>query len=129
LAPSRRVSPSLNAFKIRCEWHDRERLARVAAESAEPELALTAELARFLFDQGLNPVTRIRTGGLEPDVFDPLPPSSLYVEAKRYRSSSGARRHILAGLPQIHDTAGRLRGSAYQIEEVFYFIFREGGPR
>ena len=119
----------LQRFKQRCEWHDRDRLALLAMSGGAPEDALTAELARFLFDQGLNPVTRMRVGGLEPDVFDPLPASSLYVEAKRYASSKGARTHIRAGLPQIHDTAGRLRGSRYAVEEVFYVIFRQGGPR
>jgi hypothetical protein len=119
----------LQRFKLRCEWHDRHRLERLARDGTEPELALTSELARFLFDQGLNPVTRMRVGGLEPDIFEPLPVSSLYVEAKRYSSSNGARRHIRDGLPQIHDTAGRLRGSAYEIDEVFYVVFRQGGPR
>jgi len=119
----------LDRFKLRCEWHDRERLHQLAHASDEPELTLTAELARFLFDQGLNPVTRMRVGGLEPDVFDPLPASSLYVEAKRYATSNGARAHIRAGLPQIHDTAGRLRGGPYEVDEVFYVVFRQGGPR
>jgi hypothetical protein len=71
---------------------------------------------------------KFRSRGRAPDVFDPLP-SSLYVEAKRYRTSEGARAHIRDGLPQIHDTAGRLLGSPYEVDEVFYVTFRQGGPR
>lgn len=115
-------------FRTRCEWHDRERLF-VLADQRAGELALTAELARFLFDQGLNPVTRMRAAELEPDVFDPSVASALYVEAKRYKTGSNARKHIISGLSQVHDTAGRMRGTPYAVDEVFYVVFRQGGPR
>jgi hypothetical protein len=49
---------------------------------------LTVELARFLFDQGLNPLTKPLIGGLEPDLLDSSVPSAFYVEAKQYVGSA-----------------------------------------
>jgi hypothetical protein len=43
----------IQRFKLRCEWHDRDRLAALADDDAMPggpEDRLTGELARYLFD-------------------------------------------------------------------------------
>ena len=114
-------------FKGRCEWHDRDRLRLLALGAQAPEEALTAELARWLYDHGLNPLTRARAAGLEPDVLDPTEAPSFYIEAKRYRRS--ARSYLVRGVHQVNDTVGRLYGSAYEVHEAFYVVFREGGPR
>jgi hypothetical protein len=54
-------------FKTRCEWYDRERLTEEAEKAkGSAENRLTAELALFLFDQGLNPRVRARVSNLEP---------------------------------------------------------------
>ncbi len=49
-------------FKARCEWHDRERLGRLAddvqAAGRSAEHALRDELTLYLFDQGLKPSRR-----------------------------------------------------------------------
>jgi hypothetical protein len=119
----------IRRFKNRCEWHDRDRLRKIAEASSAPEEDLTAELVRWLFDQGLSPLTKPRTGGLEPDVLDPSFRPTLYVEAKRYRASRHARSHIRRGVQQVQDTAARLHGTPYEIHEVFLVVFREGGPR
>jgi hypothetical protein len=52
-------------YKERCEWHDRARLRAIASEATARENALTAEFARWLFDQGLSPITRPLTGDLQ----------------------------------------------------------------
>ena len=116
-------------FKNRCEWHDRDRLRALATDSSTPEDDLAAEFARWLFDQGLSPLTKARTGGLEPDILDPSLKPTVYVEAKRYRSSSHARGDIRNGVQQVHDTVARLLGTPYEVDEAFLVVFREAGPR
>lgn len=116
-------------FKNRCEWHDRDRLRDLASGSTTPEDDLAAEFARWLFDQGLSPLTKARAGGLEPDILDPSLTPTVYVEAKRYRSSSNARAHIRNGVMQVHDTVARLHGTPYEVREAFLLVFREAGPR
>jgi hypothetical protein len=119
----------IKRFKLRCEWHDRMRMAAVAEDESPPrgpEDKLTAELARYVYDQGLNPLTKPLAGGLEPDLFDPS--ARFYVEAKQYRASS-ARAYIHKGFAQLIDTVNKFRGSPiYEVEEAFYVIFRRSGP-
>lgn len=117
----------LQRFRVRCEWHDRDRLRQLAAgDKRRAEEILTAELSRWLFDEGLTPLSKPLAGGLEPDLLDP---ATLYVEAKRYRDASGARHHIVQGMWQVHDTIARLHGTPHAVKEAFYVVFREGGPR
>jgi hypothetical protein len=118
----------VNRFKLRCEWHDRERMLTVADDdrlSGGPEDRLTGELARYLFDAGLSPLTKPFAGGLEPDLLDPL--ASFYVEAKQYATAS-ARGDIVEGVAQVLDTVGRLRGGSYAVDEAFCVVFRRDGP-
>jgi hypothetical protein len=122
----------IERFKHRAEWHDRERLVAVANNKefpGGPEDRLTAELARFLFDQGLSPLTKPLTAGLEPDLLDPSLRPGFYVEAKQYNSASNARRDVLNSVKQVFDTVGRLQGTPYEVQEAFCVIFRRSGPR
>jgi hypothetical protein len=115
-------------FKLRCEWHDRERMLAVADDDrlpGGPEDRLTGEFARYLFDAGLSPLTKPLTGGLQPDLLDPL--ASFYVEAKQYARSS-ARGDIVKSVAQVLDTVGRLRGGPYAVDEAFCVVFRREGP-
>jgi hypothetical protein len=117
----------LERYRTRCEWHDRDRLRRVAASARRrAEQVLTDELSRWLFDQGLTPLSKPLTGGLQPDLLDP---AKLYVEAKRYRGAHGSRDHIVQGMWQVHDTIARLKGTPHAVQEAFYVVFREAGPR
>ncbi|QRO00718.1 hypothetical protein JRI60_17630 [Archangium violaceum] len=118
-------------FKVRCEWHDRRRLLEIAQGAMAPagtgrrsnvEAVLTEELARYLFDQGLNPITEVPTAGLRPDVLG----ERLYVEAKQY-SDSNPRKYLVRGIHQMNETMGRLWGSNCQVREAFYVVFRLGG--
>lgn len=118
----------VNRFKLRCEWHDRERMLATADDDrlpGGPEDRLTGEFARYLFDAGLSPLTKPLTGGLQPDLLDPL--ASFYVEAKQYAGSS-ARRDIVKSVAQVLDTVGRLRGGPYAVDEAFCVVFRREGP-
>jgi hypothetical protein len=117
----------VHRFRTRCEWYDRDELLALAGSSPGPEDALTARLARFLFDQGLNPLTRPLTGRLEPDLLDPTRAPTFYVEAKQYVSD--ARRELREGVWQAHDTLATLRSGPYEVREGFYVVFRRGGPR
>ena len=107
-------------FKERCEWHDRDRL-----QAIEDEDELTAELARYLFDSGLSPLTRPRTAGLEPDLLHVG--SHLYVEAKTYARSDRARL-FKRGVRQVASTVERLRSANIEIWDVLYVVFRRDGP-
>ncbi|WP_434380449.1 hypothetical protein [Melittangium boletus] len=131
IGTTRSLLSVFDRFKIRCEWHDRRRLfaqAEAAGDSqgkrAQVEARLTEELALYLFDQGLNPITEVPTAGLRPDVLDP---ERLYVEAKQY-SESNPKTYLLKGVHQMYETMGRLRGSRYAVHEAFYVVFRIGGP-
>jgi hypothetical protein len=118
----------VNRFKLRCEWHDRERMLAVADDGGlpgGPEDRLTGEFARYLFDAGLSPLTKPLAGGLQPDLLDPL--ASFYVEAKQYAASS-ARADIVKSVAQVLDTVGRLRGGPYAVDEAFCVVFRRAGP-
>ena len=118
----------VNRFKLRCEWHDRERMLAVADDdrrSGGPEDRLTSEFARYLFDAGLSPLTKLLAGGLQPDLLDPS--ASFYVEATQFASSSD-RGDIVNGVKQVLDTVGRLRGGPYAVDEAFCVVFRRGGP-
>lgn len=118
----------VNRFKLRCEWHDRERMLAVADDdrlSGGPEDRLTAEFARYLFDAGLSPLTKPLAGGLQPGLLDPL--ASFYVEARQYASST-ARGDIINSVKHVLDTVGRLRGGPYAVDEAFCVVFRRDGP-
>jgi hypothetical protein len=118
----------VNRFKLRCEWHDRERMLAVADDdrlSGGPEDRLTGEFARYLFDAGLSPLTKPLAGGLQPDLLDPL--ASFYVEATQYATST-ARGDIVRSVAQVLDTVGRLRAGPYADDEAFCVVFRRDGP-
>jgi hypothetical protein len=118
----------VNRFRLRCEFHDRERMLAVAADDrlpGGPEDRLTGELARYLFDAGLSPLTKPLADGLQPDLLDAL--ASFYVEAKQFAPSS-ARGDIVNSVKQVLDTVGRLRGGPYAVDEAFCVVFRRGGP-
>jgi hypothetical protein len=122
----------VHRFKNRCEWHDAERLREIAKKAKrKKEDPPTAEFAKYLFDQGLDPLTRPRTADLEPDVLSFGPRSKLYVEAKQYRDEnrSKIRWRIKDAAKQVFDTVGRLRGTVFEPWEAVLLVFRRGGPR
>jgi hypothetical protein len=117
-------------FRMRSERYDAAEL-RSLADSAKrsAENMLTDRLARFLFDQGLNPLTRPLVGKVQPDLYDRDLKYTLYVEAKQYRKREEAKHVIVKGARQIWDTLGSIATQHGDPREAFYVIFRRGGPR
>lgn len=128
-------------FKTRCEMHDRERLLVLAktrpgeASTAKlsskhpprtkPEQRLTEELARYLFDNGLNPLTEVPIGNARADV---LSGDRLYVEAKQYVKGNPAQ-YVLKGVSQTAHMVERLSSTNLRLDEAFLVVFRRGGKR
>ncbi|WNG17930.1 hypothetical protein [Cystobacter fuscus] len=118
----------VSRFQHRCQWHDRTRLYNLAkGAKRRAEEVLTAELALWLFDQGLSPVSKPMMAGLQPDLTDPSFRFNLYVEAKQY--NVGAKQYLIDGFHQLWDTVSGLKGTPYEVKEAFYVVFRRGGPR
>ncbi|AKF10025.1 hypothetical protein DB32_007174 [Sandaracinus amylolyticus] len=91
------------------------------------EDVLTQQLARFLFERGLNPLTKANVGPSQPDLLDPTTRWSFYVEAKQYNEAG--RSVVKKAVRQIADTLLPLRALPNGIREAFLVVFRVGGPR
>lgn len=129
----------LDRFIARCQVYDAPRLREIVGEETTRKRAdgrpvavegvLTAEMARFLFEQGLNPLVDPKLVGLRPDVFDQSTTGyTLYVEAKQYSSSPRSpRRLIIEAVTQVFQTWQRLRAQ-FPVTEAFLLVFRVGGP-
>jgi hypothetical protein len=131
----------VDRYVARCQWHHADRLSELASrrprtkakqksarrDRGKPEALLTADFAGYLHDNGFSPLTEPMTARLRPDVIGFGQGVNLYVEAKQYRSS--ARDYLIAGVHQVWDTLGRLRGTPFEVHEAFYLVFRRGGPR
>lgn len=110
-------------FAGRCERYEAERLRRLSTVAKRGEAVLTLELARYLYDHGVNPLLDPVVAGLKPDVLDPSD-APVYVEAKKYaRNPADVVRKAVW---QVWDTWGRLE-KTYPLKEGFLVIFRVGG--
>jgi hypothetical protein len=117
----------IRRFAARCERYDADELRRLCSSEKEPEKRLTARFARFLFDQGLNPITDAPVARLKPDVLDLGFP--FYVEAKQYgREGKDVRSALKRAFGQVLGTWGRLRAT-HELNEAFLLVFRLDGPR
>jgi hypothetical protein len=116
----------VDRYALRCASYDRQRLRDMTDGKKNAENILVAEMARYLFDQGLSPMISPRIGGLEPDAFQQFPEGSFYLEAKQYDSAEAARRVVPQGFHQVIDTSAVIRGMG--LREVFLAIFRRDGP-
>jgi hypothetical protein len=121
----------VDRYKARCEWHDRERLFELAAEATGArESALRDEMALYLFDNGLDPISEASIGShSRADVFHAAPHDSFLLEAKQYSDGASLTAALRGAFRQALDTAGNLRGSGYEADEAFIVLFRRGGPR
>lgn len=122
----------LQRFVARCQTYDSARLRELVRQErkkrrAKVESVFTLELARFLFEQGLNPLVDPTIAGLRPDIFEHAAGEfSLYVEAKQY-SAKNPRAQVVSAVRQVFDTWQRLRPQ-YPVHEAFLVVFRLGGP-
>jgi hypothetical protein len=127
LGAERSLVAVFERYRQRCEWYEAKKLRAIAAHGrGKPEDRLTETLATYLFDHGLNPLTRSLVGPLIPDILGPDAPFSFYVEAKQYRRAD--RKYLLDGMRQVWDTLDSLRGSRFDVAEAFYVIYRLDGP-
>lgn len=114
-------------YAARAEGFDaRELNALCASDSANAERTLTLHMARFLFDQGLNPVIDPTIGQLRPDIVDVGPNALFYAEAKQYADES-PRSKIRAAYSQVWSTWSRLE-KRHTLHEAFVVVFRRSGP-
>lgn len=124
LARSRRAL--IQRYARRCEAYDAARLReQCVADPGNAERTLTLDLARYLFDAGLDPLIDPTVSGLRPDLLH-VPSFPLYVEGKQYRAKH-PRAQIKKAFSQVWGTWGRLR-KAYPCTEAFLVIFRRSGP-
>lgn len=115
-------------YRQRCQWYDAERLQALAESGrGKAEDRLTETLAAYLFDHGLNPLTRPLAGQIQPDVLGSDERFSFYVEAKQHDDS--ANSYLLKGMQQVWDMLDQIRGTRFDVAEAFYVIYRRGGPR
>lgn len=120
----------IERYKARCEWHDRERLLALAnAATGKSEAALRDDLARYLFDAGLDPLSEVRLGVVRADLLADAPGASFLLEAKQYSDRAGIASALRQAFRQALDTAARLSGGGFAIQEAFVVLFRRGGPR
>jgi hypothetical protein len=113
-------------YAARCQAFESERLRMVADSSHQPELELTRDFARYLFDQGLTPLLEASIGRLRPDLIDVGHRTMFYVEAKQYKESS-PRTKLVKAYRQVWSTWSRLR-QEYHCPEAFLVVFRRSGP-
>jgi hypothetical protein len=127
LGTQRSVLALLERFRGRCQWHERADLFKLATtKGGKPEDKLVSVMARWLYDQGMNPLGQASAGGLRPDLFDPSRRPAVYVEAKQYKKSPIPA--IRKALKQVDDTAAQFTAEPYAIREAFLAVFRLDGP-
>jgi len=118
----------IDRFVTRCERYDRQRLVDLADRAHRPEAVLRDELARYLFDAGLDPLTEASLATTRADVLD-LSASPVLIEAKQYKSGGKETltKLIQEAYLQTVDTAAELRTRA--VLEAFVVVIRRAGGR
>lgn len=128
LGAERSLLAVFERYRQRSVWYDADRLRAIAKFGpGKPEDRLTETLAAYLFEHGLNPLTRPMIGRVQPDLLAPGTQFSFYVEAKQY--ARAARGYLLKGVHQVWDMLDELRGTDFDVTEAFLVIYRRGGPR
>jgi hypothetical protein len=97
------------------------------ARQSGPERRLVNQFAKFLFDQGLNPLVDAPVARLKPDILEMG--AAIYVEAKQYGlepQGKSSRDVLRKAFGQVFDTWARLRATV-PLQEAFLVVFRLGG--
>jgi hypothetical protein len=129
LGRTRSRAALVQRFKHRCEWHDRGRVLAVANDDrlgGGVGDRLTAELARYLFDAGLNPITRLLGKRPASERFDPA--TTFYVEAAQY-TDGVTRDELPSAVHRALHAMRALRAGGLELDEGWLVILRRGGPR
>lgn len=119
----------IDRFVARCERYDRENLRQLPDDaSGKPEAVLRDQLARYLFDAGLDPLTEASLSTTRADILD-LSASPVLVEAKQY--TTGGKETLAKLIKEAYlqtiDTAAEVRPRT--IPEAFVVVFRRSGGR
>lgn len=121
----------LNRYKVRSQWYNAAELRRVverdreeAKRRAQPEHVLTLDLARYLYDQGLDVIYRLTAGQHEFDLIEMGLRAPLLIEVKVYRDD--ARAEIIDAYYQAHAYLCNYAG-VNPISAAYVIVFRLGG--
>ena len=121
----------LDSYKTRSTWYNFEELWGLVTDgmgrfNTKREHFLTLNLARFLFDNGIQVIYRLKAGQHEMDMVDPNAKSPLLIEVKVYKDSA-SKKDIIEGFAQLHSYLNNL-SSTRNVHEGFYVVYRFGGP-
>jgi hypothetical protein len=120
----------LNRYKARCMWYDRERLLELVERNPtrRREDVLTRDLARYLFDNGISVLYRVRRGVHEFDLIGECSQAQIFLEVKTYKDSRNTRRTLVNGVAQLHAYLTGLEAHDTLVQEAYYVVYRLGGP-
>lgn len=121
----------LDKYKTRSTWYNFEELWNLVTDNKgrftnKREQFLTLNLAKYLFDNGIPVIYRLKAGQHEMDMVDPNAKSPLLVEVKVYKDSA-SKKDIIGGFAQLHSYLNNLSATR-NIDEGFYVVYRFGGP-
>ncbi len=129
----------LSKYKTRCEWYNFNELQHLLEETVRPpdspgkfkkfhsqkEDALSMPLARFLFDNGIPVMYRLKAGVSEMDLVDPDADRPLLIEVKVFEKNRD-KSNVIHGFAQLYSYISKL-SATMDIDECYYVIFRLSG--
>ncbi len=121
----------LNRYMRRSMWYDYQTIWDMvqpdeATFSSEREHLLTLHLARYLFDNGISVIYRLKAGQHEIDMVDPEAQHPLVLEVKVY-VDGGSKQDIIQGISQLHAYLNNVSATK-DVTDGFYVVYRFGGP-
>lgn len=120
----------LNRYMRRSMWYDFQAIWDMVKPggktlSNKREHLLTLHLARYLFDNGISVIYRLKAGQHEMDMVDPEAQCPLVLEVKVY--VKGAKQDIIQGISQLHAYLNNISATK-DVTDGFYVVYRFGGP-
>jgi hypothetical protein len=115
----------IRKFKQRCEWYDRENLLKLTERQTgqqrnQVEVKLTLELARYLHDNGVIPLSQVILGSVRPDLLGLYSGEELFpIEVKVIKLNE--KRRLRLGFNQILQYLRTIG-----MKEGFYIVFCRG---
>lgn len=121
----------LNKYMRRSMWYDAQSIWDIVQPdgktfSNKREHLLTLHLARYLFDQGISVLYRMKAGQHEMDMVDPEAHHPLVLEVKVY-TDDGSKQDVIQGVAQLHTYLNNISATK-DVTDGFYVVYRFGGP-
>ncbi len=121
----------LSRYMRRSMWYDFQAIWDMVQPDGKTfsnrrEHLLTLHLARYLFDQGVSVIYRLKAGQHEMDMVDPEAHHPLVLEVKVY-TDEGSRQDIIQGISQLHAYLNNISATK-DVMDGFYVVYRFGGP-